>query len=286
MQVLRHLASRDHEIVAIATDGDPDRPGVQPGRLAATLGLTVLPAAAVTGADFAATIRRHGIDLLLNVHSLHVAHPDVAAAPAIGSFNLHPGPLPEYAGLNAPSWAIYHGEARHAATVHWMDAGIDTGPIAYEEWFDLDGTDTGLTVSSRCVRLGVALVGRLLDAAARAPETIPRREQRPGPGRRFGRRPPHDGNLDWGLDARRIADWVRAADFHPLPSPWGAPLAVVRGQQVGVAAVTALEDHAGTSPGSIAIGTDVRVAAADRWVRLDTIIVEEHRHDALAWFDG
>ena len=56
---------------------------------------------------------------------------DVLEAPRIGSFNLHPGPLPEYAGLNAPSWAIYHGEQEHRVTLHWLDAGIDTGPIAY-----------------------------------------------------------------------------------------------------------------------------------------------------------
>ena len=38
---------------------------------------------------------------------------------------------PEYAGLNAPSWAIYNGEPAHGVTLHWMEAAIDTGPIAW-----------------------------------------------------------------------------------------------------------------------------------------------------------
>jgi len=57
----------------------------------------------------------------------------VLGVPARGAWNLHPGPLPRYAGLNAPSWAIYRGEQRHGVTVHRMDRGIDTGDIAYQE---------------------------------------------------------------------------------------------------------------------------------------------------------
>ena len=73
-------------------------------------------------------MREQGVDLLLNVHSLYlIARRTVVAAPRIGSFNLHPGPLPEYAGLNTPSWAIYNGEREHGVTVHWMEPGVDTG---------------------------------------------------------------------------------------------------------------------------------------------------------------
>ena len=97
-------------------------------------------------------MRSEEIDLLLNVHSLYVIHADLVAAPRTGSFNLHPGPLPEYAGLNAPSWAIYHGESRHTVTVHWMEPGIDTGAIAYETSFEIAEDDTGLSLSARCVR--------------------------------------------------------------------------------------------------------------------------------------
>ncbi len=81
--------------------------------------------------------------MLINVHSLLIMRGDVVEAPSIGSFNLHPGPLPGHAGLNAPSWAIFNDEARHAVTLHWMTAGIDTGAIVSEAWFDLPRTSSG-----------------------------------------------------------------------------------------------------------------------------------------------
>lgn len=34
-----------------------------------------------------------------------------------------------------PSWAVYNGERSHAVTLHWLDAGIDSGPIAWEQSF-------------------------------------------------------------------------------------------------------------------------------------------------------
>ena len=83
-------------------------------------------------------------------HERPLALPDSSggvAAPTIGSFNLHPGPLPEYAGLNVPSWAIYEGERSHGVTLHWMDEGIDTGPIVWQERFDDRLDDTGLALS-------------------------------------------------------------------------------------------------------------------------------------------
>lgn len=63
----------------------------------------------------------------------------------MGSFNLHPGPLPRYAGLNVRSWAIYQDEQTHGVTLHWMEARVDTGPIAFETMFDLSADDSGLS---------------------------------------------------------------------------------------------------------------------------------------------
>ena len=78
-------------------------------RAAERLGIEVHPAGLVREERFAAFLETREIDLLLNVHSLFVIRPDALRAPTIGSFNLHPGLPPRYAGLNAPSWAIYHG---------------------------------------------------------------------------------------------------------------------------------------------------------------------------------
>src|SRR5919109_2815282 len=117
LRALRLLDASEHEVVAVLSSSGTG------------FGRPVRDPLAVTDPAFAGELR--DVDLLLNVHSLHIAAPAVVAAPRTGSFNLHPGPLPEYAGLNAPSWAIYNGETRHAVTLHWMEPEVDAGPIAY-----------------------------------------------------------------------------------------------------------------------------------------------------------
>lgn len=263
VQTLNGLVSLDPapELVAVLTTEQPPagrRPLVR--EAAQRLGLEASPAELVRSAAFAAQLQE--VDLLLNVHSLHIAHPDVVAAPRIGSFNLHPGPLPEYAGLNAPSWAIYNGEAAHGVTLHWMDDRIDAGPIAWLERFELGDTDTGLSVAGQCVRRGIPLVLRLVETAAIDAGSIPRRAQDTSRRRYFGAGPPNDGRLDWSAPARAISCFVRAADYAPFPSPWGHPLATLDGSEVGIAKVAETGVATALPPGTIDGLTDAGAVVA------------------------
>lgn len=246
-RALNGLASLDPvpEIAAVLTT--EERPLVR--EAAHRLGLETSPAELVRSAAFAEQLR--DVDLLLNVHSLHIAHPEVVAAPRIGSFNLHPGPLPEYAGLNVPSWAIYNGEAAHGVTLHWMDDGIDTGPVAWLERFELTDADTGLSLFGKCVRRGVPLVVKLVETAAADPGSIPRDVQDPTGRRYFSAGPPNDGVLEWSAPAGEISRFVRAADYTPFPSPWGHPRATLGGREVGIAKVAPTGLAAAQPPGRI-----------------------------------
>jgi len=50
------------------------------------------------------------------------------SAPRIGFVNVHPGRLPAYRGNSCPEWAVLQG-APVVATAHFIDSGIDTGPV-------------------------------------------------------------------------------------------------------------------------------------------------------------
>ena len=241
-------------------------------------GLETASAELVCSDAFAARLDEEGVDLLVNVHSLFVAHPDVVAAPRIGSFNLHPGPLPEYAGLNAPSWAIYNGEARHGVTLHWMDEDIDAGPVVWLERFELSDTDTGLSVTGRCVRRGVPLVARLVETAAEDPSSIPRRPQDLSRRRYFGAGAPSQGSLDWSRPAAEISRFVRAADYAPFPSPWGHPEALLDGHLVGIAKVASTGLPATDPPGTMRELTTegALVATADELVLVSRVWADGH----------
>src|SRR5918992_2686676 len=173
-RILEILAKGAHELTAVLTsEGSPA------GKLAARLGLSPLPARRVRDPGFADELARTGAELVLNVHSLYIVPPAVLQVPRLGAYNLHPGPLPRYAGLNAPSWAIYNGEASHGVTVHRMEAGIDTGAVVFEERFPIKAQDAGLSVALRCARKGVELVRRLLEVLAHDPSTLPDKPQNP-----------------------------------------------------------------------------------------------------------
>jgi UDP-4-amino-4-deoxy-L-arabinose formyltransferase/UDP-glucuronic acid dehydrogenase (UDP-4-keto-hexauronic acid decarboxylating) len=271
VQTLRMLAGSTHEVVAVMTRGaGMGAIGATVAGVASRLGYRLWPAQRSREPGFADVIRQEKIDLLLNVHSLYILPPEVIAAPLIGSFNLHPGPLPRYAGLNAPCWAIYHGERTHGVSLHWMDRGIDTGPIAFAAELPVENDDTGLTLSAKCVRAGLPLLHDLLLAASRC--AVPRMAQS-GPRRYYGHEVPHQGRLVWSESAARIVNFVRACDYAPFASPWGVPRAYLNGREVVVLKAARTGERTDAEPGTVGrrVGTDMLVAARDEWVRLHRV---------------
>jgi UDP-4-amino-4-deoxy-L-arabinose formyltransferase/UDP-glucuronic acid dehydrogenase (UDP-4-keto-hexauronic acid decarboxylating) len=246
------------------------------------LGCQRWPAESVKDPSFAEVITTEEVDLLLNVHSLFVIKPEIVAAPRWGSFNLHPGPLPRYAGLNAPSWAIYRGERSHGVTLHRMLAGIDTGTIAYQTLFDIEETDTGFSVSAKCIKFGMELIRKLLETAAEKPQVIPAIEQDLNRREYFGRGTPEDGWLAWSRPAREIFNFVRAADYSPFPSPWRNPRSRMGDQEVAFVKTTLTGWPSDATPGRIGRSDagQVWVASADEWVEVSRLMVNGRSADA------
>jgi UDP-4-amino-4-deoxy-L-arabinose formyltransferase/UDP-glucuronic acid dehydrogenase (UDP-4-keto-hexauronic acid decarboxylating) len=277
-QTLRLLHETGQHVVGVLTGRKGAERSVGPlSSLAAQWGDRVWPARRVREPAFADEMRAEGVELLLNVHSLYVVKAEVVAAPRIGSFNVHPGPLPEYRGLNAPSWAILHGEREHGVTVHWMDAGIDTGEIAYEARFPIAPDETAFTLSAKGVRAAIPLLRGLLEAAAAEPPAIPREKQRDVPGRYYGREAPNGGRIDWSARAEEVERFVRAADYGLFASPWGAPRATLArgGGEVEVLKVARTGERASAAPGAFGgpAPGGARVACADEWLLVKKIRV-------------
>ncbi|RMG45604.1 MAG: methionyl-tRNA formyltransferase [Acidobacteria bacterium] len=270
VQVLRRLLASPHEIVGVLAK----RPGAgvrgaSVREVAEAAGIPVLPPERVKEPAFAREVSALAVDLILNVHSLYLIRPEILEAARIGAFNLHPGPLPRYAGLNAPSWAVLNGERQHGVTVHWMDRGIDTGDIAYQTIFPIEPRATGLSVAARCIREGVALLERLLDDARAEPPRIPRRPQDRSSRSYYGRGVPHGGRIRWEWPAERLDAFIRAADYYPLPSPWGHPRARLAGEPLGVVRAEPADGPEGAAPGTVlAEGGAWRVACGDGWLAL------------------
>jgi methionyl-tRNA formyltransferase len=290
VQVLRELAARGAavELAAVLGSSAPrgyGRPVVR--EAAASLGVDVWDAELVRTPGLARRLVEGGIDVLLNVHSLFVLHPAVVTAPSIGSFNLHPGPLPQYAGLNVPSWAVYNGEVSHAVTLHWMDDGIDTGDVVATASFDLTPSDTGLSVTAKCVRHGLPLIRALVDCALDR-TGITRQQQDLSRRRYYKAGPPHGGRLEWTRPAVEITRFVRASDYRPFPSPWPHPEGTICGLNVGISAAKMTGVSSRETPGTVRALTDegAEIATADEAVRVEQVWVDGRYRKPIDIFRG
>ena len=63
--------------------------------------------------------------------------------------NIHPALLPAYPGLHAQRQALEHGVKIAGATVHFVDEGVDTGPIVLQAAVPVLEGDTEATLSAR-----------------------------------------------------------------------------------------------------------------------------------------
>lgn len=63
--------------------------------------------------------------------------------------NIHPALLPAFPGLDAQKQAIECGSKYSGCTVHFVDSGIDTGPIILQSIVKIRKGDTEKTLSKR-----------------------------------------------------------------------------------------------------------------------------------------
>ena len=63
--------------------------------------------------------------------------------------NIHPSLLPSFPGLEPQAQAIRYGVKVSGCTVHFVDEGMDTGPIILQAVVHVDGKDTDDTLSKK-----------------------------------------------------------------------------------------------------------------------------------------
>ena len=67
--------------------------------------------------------------------------------------NTHSAPLPDFPGAHPIEDVLAAGVSQTAATVHWVDEGIDTGPVIRAEPVPVEPGDTPDTLRARIQRV-------------------------------------------------------------------------------------------------------------------------------------
>ena len=80
--------------------------------------------------------------------------------------NIHPSLLPAFPGAHAHRDVIAAGATKSGCSVHYVDAGMDTGKVIAQYEVDVLPNDTESTLSSRIKRLEHKLYPMVIDAIA------------------------------------------------------------------------------------------------------------------------
>jgi phosphoribosylglycinamide formyltransferase-1 len=78
-------------------------------------------------------VREDRPDLIALCGFMRLLRTEFLARVRVPVLNVHPSLLPQFRGLNAQRQAIEAGVSVTGATVHRVDAGMDTGPIVAQE---------------------------------------------------------------------------------------------------------------------------------------------------------
>jgi methionyl-tRNA formyltransferase len=81
------------------------------------------------------------LDLVVSIHFPYLYPAEVLCLPRHGVLNLHPAYLPYNRGWHTPSWGLLDGTPL-GATLHFMDAGVDTGDIVAQSMLEPSPGDT------------------------------------------------------------------------------------------------------------------------------------------------
>jgi natural product biosynthesis luciferase-like monooxygenase protein len=217
-------------------------------------------------------------DWFFSIANLRIVPRSVWGKARVGAANFHDGPLPHYAGLNAPVWALLAGEHEYGITWHAMTDGIDAGGIYVQKRFSVDADDSALSLNTKCFEAGIDAFGELLSLAEKG-EAVARPQ--PSAARhefRRSDRPTGAGTLDFSQTTEAIVRTARALDHGPgYRNPVALPKVLAGGRAVAVAGVRA---HNTTTPA--ASGTIVSVseegavvATADGAVLVSSVVAED-----------
>ena len=77
--------------------------------------------------------------------------------------NIHPSLLPAFPGLNAHSQAITYGAKVSGCTIHFVDEGVDTGPIIMQRAVEVLADDTPDSLAERIIKVEHALYSTAID---------------------------------------------------------------------------------------------------------------------------
>lgn len=98
---------------------------------------------------YVAALRERGVELVCLAGFMRVLKDDFLKAFPGRVINIHPALLPAFPGLQSWKQALDYGAKVAGCTVHFVDAGVDSGPIIIQAAVPVLDSDTAQTLHAR-----------------------------------------------------------------------------------------------------------------------------------------
>ncbi len=168
-EALRWTVAQGHEVVGVCTDSH--LPGSPTAALARDLGL---PLWSLEDVYAKAAEGALDVDVAVSVVFWRIIRSPLLGLPSRGIVNFHPAPLPAYKGTAGYNLAILDALDRWAVTAHYINEGVDTGPIIDAFDFSIDPEEeTVVSLEAKSQSFLLALYKKTLRRLGAQAEPLP-----------------------------------------------------------------------------------------------------------------
>ena len=101
---------------------------------------------------------------LIIVNGTRIISKKVLEAVSCDFINTHAGITPKYRGVHGTYWALYNKDSENSGvTVHFVDAGIDTGSVIYQDTVTITNQDNFSTYPFLQLAKGLEILNRAVE---------------------------------------------------------------------------------------------------------------------------
>jgi phosphoribosylglycinamide formyltransferase-1 len=97
-------------------------------------------------------LKNNSVDLVILAGFMRVLTPTFLKAFTQKIMNIHPALLPSFPGIHGQKQALEYGVKLSGCTVHFVDEGVDTGPIIIQSAVQVFDDDTEETLAARILK--------------------------------------------------------------------------------------------------------------------------------------
>lgn len=197
---------------------------------------------------FLSRLERARADIFIVIDYGKILKQDVLRIPSRYCLNLHPSLLPKYRGPAPINHAILNGEKETGNTVIRMDERMDAGPVISSEKTAIGQNEDAAGLFEKLADKGADLLLKSLGRIEEGKEVFTAQDEREASYAPKLRK--DQGRIEWGTDAREIANRLRAF------KPWPGIYTYTGGKSLKIIEAVAEETPAGVSVPATVISTE------------------------------